>query len=108
VQLAVDVADQDAVMPFWQAALGYVRVGPADILQPDLIGPPIWFQDKAHVPPRNRIHIDVSVPHDAAAARVDAIVAAGGRLLGSNPPEFWSLIDPEGNVVDVATWQGRD
>ncbi len=107
VQLAVDVADQNAVMAFWQAALGYVRVGPADILQPDLIGPPIWFQDKAHVPPRNRIHVDVSVPHDVALERVDRILAAGGRLLGSNPPEYWSLIDPEGNVVDVATWQGR-
>lgn len=108
VQLAIDVADQEPVLAFWQAALGYVRVGPADILQPDLIGPPIWFQDKAHVAPRNRIHVDVSVPHDVATARVDAILAAGGRLLGSNPPEYWSLIDPEGNVVDVATWQGRD
>jgi len=23
-------------------------------------------------------------------------------------PTHWSLIDAEGNVVDIATWQGRD
>jgi hypothetical protein len=23
-------------------------------------------------------------------------------------PESWSLIDVEGNVVDIATWQGRE
>jgi 4a-hydroxytetrahydrobiopterin dehydratase len=23
-------------------------------------------------------------------------------------PAWWSLIDTEGNVVDIATWQGRD
>jgi 4a-hydroxytetrahydrobiopterin dehydratase len=108
VQLAIDAVDHPAVMAFWSAALGYVPVGPADLVQPNLIGPPVWFQEKAHVSPRNRIHVDVSVPHDQAEARVAAILAAGGRMLGDKyAPESWSLIDPEGNVVDVATWQGR-
>jgi 4a-hydroxytetrahydrobiopterin dehydratase len=53
--------------------------------------------------------VDVSVPHDQARARIDAIVAAGGRVLGDrNSPAWVSLVDPEGNVVDIATWQGRD
>jgi 4a-hydroxytetrahydrobiopterin dehydratase len=109
VQIAVDVVDKPAVMEFWRAALGYVPVGPEDLIEPNLIGPPVWFQDKEHVAPRNRLHIDVSVPHDQAEARVQAILAAGGRLLGDTyAPAWWSLIDPEGNVVDVATWQGRD
>jgi len=61
------------------------------------------------VAPRNRIHVDVSLPHDRAQARVDAILDAGGRILGDRyAPAWWSLIDPEGNVVDIATWQGRD
>ena len=69
----------------------------------------MWFQDKQHVSPRNRIHVDVSVPHDQAQARVDAILAAGGTMLGDkHAPAWWSLIDVEGNVVDIATWQGRD
>lgn len=109
VQLAFDATDRPAVMAFWRAALGYVPVSDADLIEPNLIGPPAWFQDKEHRPPRNRIHIDVSVPHDQAQARVDAVIAAGGRVLGDRYSPAWvSLIDPEGNVADIATWQGRD
>ena len=109
VSIAVDAVDTEGVLGFWQAALGYVRVGREDILQPDLIGPTMWFQDKAHVAPRNRIHVDLSVPHDVAEQRVAAVLAAGGKMLGDkNAPAWWSLIDPEGNVVDICTWQGRD
>jgi len=109
VSIAVDVVGLEPVMDFWKAAMGYVRVGPDDILQPDLIGPTMWFQDKAHVAPRNRIHVDLSVPHDVAEKRVEAVLAAGGRMLGDkHAPAWWSLVDPEGNVVDICTWQGRD
>ena len=109
VQLAFDTSDQPAVMEFWQAALGLARVGESDFVDPNLNGPTVWFQTKDYVSPRNRIHVDVSVPHDFAQARVDAILAAGGRVLGDKyAPESWSLVDPEGNVVDVATWQGRE
>ncbi|WP_207456988.1 VOC family protein [Herbiconiux sp. SYSU D00978] len=109
VQLAFDVADRPAVMQFWRAALGYVQIGDEDMVEPNLIGPPLWFQDKEHVAPRNRIHVDVSVPHDQAEQRVQAILDAGGRMLGDRyAPAWWSLVDPEGNVVDVATWRGRD
>lgn len=109
VQLAFDAVDRSAVMDFWRAALGYVQVGPEDMVEPNLIGPTVWFQDKQHVVPRNRIHVDVSVPHDQAQARIDRVLAAGGRILGDkNAPAWVSLVDPEGNVVDIATWQGRD
>lgn len=109
VQLAFDAADQPTVMEFWRTALGYVQVGPGDLVDPNLNGPTAWFQEKEHVSPRNRIHVDVSLPHDHARARVDAILAAGGRMLGDKyAPSSWSLIDPEGNVVDIATWEGRD
>jgi 4a-hydroxytetrahydrobiopterin dehydratase len=108
VQLTVDATDRRAVMAFWRAALNYVPLGEEDLVEPNLIGPPVWFQDKEHLAPRNRIHIDVSVPHDQSQARIDAIVAAGGRILGDRYAPAWvSLIDPEGNVVDIATWQGR-
>lgn len=109
VQLALDAADPGAVLPFWRAALNAAQVGPEDLVDKNLAGPSMWFQEKEHVPPRDRLHIDVSVPHDQAQARIDAIVAAGGRVLGDKYAPAWvSLIDPEGNVVDIATWQGRD
>lgn len=58
---------------------------------------------------RNRLHVDVSVPHDQAEARVAAALAAGGRLVtDQNAPTWWVLADAEGNEACVATWLGRD
>ena len=109
VQLAMDADDPDAVLGFWRTALDYAQVGPSDLVDKNLNGPSLWVQHKEYRPPRNRIHVDVSVPHDHAKARVDAILAAGGRMLGDKyAPESWSLIDADGNVVDIATWQGRE
>ncbi len=115
VEIAVDALDIPAVRPFWQAVFGYADQpgpdGPTDaLIDPDAIGPAIWFQqmDQAR-PQRNRIHFDVSVPHDEAPRRVAAALAAGGRLLSDRrAPAFWVLADPEGNEVCVTTWQGRD
>jgi 4a-hydroxytetrahydrobiopterin dehydratase len=60
-------------------------------------------------PQRNRIHLDVSVPHDEAADRIDAALAAGGVLVSDDEaPAFWILADQEGNEACVTTWQGRD
>jgi 4a-hydroxytetrahydrobiopterin dehydratase len=58
---------------------------------------------------RNRIHVDVSVPHDQGEARVAAGVAAGGRVVFDRyTTAWWTPTDPEGNEVDIATWMGRD
>ncbi|NYF15669.1 4a-hydroxytetrahydrobiopterin dehydratase [Microbacterium sp. AK009] len=109
LEIAIDARDRESVADFWSAALGYVRVGPGTMVEPNLIGPTLSVHEKDWTPPRNRIHIDVSLPHDEATARVNAVLAAGGRMLGDrHAPAWWSLIDAEGNVVDIATWQGRD
>jgi 4a-hydroxytetrahydrobiopterin dehydratase len=109
VQLAMDATDPEAVGAFWKAALNYAQVGPSDFVDKNLDGPSMWIQQKEYRAPRNRIHVDLSLPHDVARARVDAILAAGGQMLGDkNAPAWWSLIDPEGNVVDVCTWEGRE
>jgi 4a-hydroxytetrahydrobiopterin dehydratase len=106
MELAIDAADPSAIVDFWRAALGYVQVGDTNLVEPNLIGPSLGIHQKEYVAPRNRIHVDVSLPHDQAQARVEAIIAAGGRLLGDrHAPSHWSLIDAEGNVVDIATWQ---
>lgn len=110
VQLAMDALDRPVIMPFWRAVLGYADLGPEDVVDPRGCGPSIWFQDMdTPREQRNRIHVDVCVPHDQAEARVAAALAAGGRLVSDqNAPQWWTLADPEGNEVDVATMLGRD
>jgi 4a-hydroxytetrahydrobiopterin dehydratase len=70
----------------------------------------MWFQQMAEPrPQRNRVHFDLSIPHDAARDRIAAAVAAGGTVVSDGrAPAFWVLADPEGNEVCVCTWQGRD
>jgi 4a-hydroxytetrahydrobiopterin dehydratase len=51
----------------------------------------------------------VWVPWDEAESRVAAGLAAGGRLVRHNAEEhFWTLADPAGNEVDVATSAAPD
>ncbi len=109
-EFALDASDVDKVRAFWCAVLGYELAGDTDIIDPDGLYPPVYVQ---HMDPmrtgRNRIHIDVGVPHDQAEARVAAALAAGGRLVSDRfAPMWWTLADPEGNEVDLATWVGRD
>jgi 4a-hydroxytetrahydrobiopterin dehydratase len=60
-------------------------------------------------PQRNRMHIDVWVPHDQAEGRIAAAVAAGGRVVSDeHAPAWWTLADAEGNEADVATTRGRN
>jgi 4a-hydroxytetrahydrobiopterin dehydratase len=114
-EIAVDALDIPAVAPFWRAVLGYVPEPGTDPDDPSLVdpsgalGPAYWFQQMdAPRPQRNRIHVDVTVPHDQAQARVAAALAAGGTLLSDvRAPAFWVLADPEGNEACVCTWQAR-
>jgi 4a-hydroxytetrahydrobiopterin dehydratase len=110
VQVAIDALVIPDVMPFWRAVLGYQQEDDEDLIDRDLQGPPFWFQQMdAPRPQRNRIHIDLYVPHDQAEARVAAALAAGGHVVSDeNAPGWWTLADPEGNEVDVAPWPDRD
>ena len=115
LEIAIDVLDMAKVRPFWQAVLGYVdepgHDGPPNgLVDPLGQGPAFWFQQMdAPRPQRNRIHLDVSVPHDEAHQRIRDTIAAGGRLLSdAEAPAFWVLADPEGNEACICTWQGRD
>jgi 4a-hydroxytetrahydrobiopterin dehydratase len=115
VEIGIDALDIPKIRPFWQAVLGYAgepgKSGPEDALvDPVGQGPAIWFQQMdASRPQRNRIHFDVSVPHDEAHQRIRATIAAGGTLIyDAEAPAFWVLADPEGNEACITTWQGRE
>jgi 4a-hydroxytetrahydrobiopterin dehydratase len=115
VEIGIDALDYPAIRPFWKAVLGYVddpgaKGQPNALVDPVGQGPAIWFQQMdAPRPQRNRIHFDVSVPHDEAHQRIQATIAAGGKLVyDAEAPAFWVLADPEGNEACITTWQGRD
>jgi 4a-hydroxytetrahydrobiopterin dehydratase len=115
LEIGIDALNIASIRPFWKAVLGYAneagKAGPEDpLIDPLGQGPAIWFQQMdAPRPQRNRIHVDVSVPHDEAEARIQATLAAGGRVTyDAEAPAFWVLADPEGNEACVTTWQGRD
>lgn len=107
--LTIDALDTAKVRPFWAALLGYTEIGDDDLIDPHWRGPMFWFQPMdVPRPERNRIHVDLSLPHDVAERRIAAAVAAGGTIVSDeHAPSWWTLADPEGNEVDVATWQGR-
>jgi 4a-hydroxytetrahydrobiopterin dehydratase len=96
-------------MPFWQAVLGY-RPRP-DIPDEDLVDPgdrlaPFWFEemDELRADGAGTMHLVVWVPWDQVEARIQAGLASGGRLIRHNAEEaFWTLADPAGNEIDIAT-----
>ncbi|MDO3402285.1 VOC family protein [Mycolicibacterium neoaurum] len=115
-EIAVDALDIASVRPFWRAITGYVDLPDATdlpagaLIDPLGRGPTIWFQQMdSPRPQRNRIHLDVDVAPERAAARIEAALAAGGRLVSdAAAPAFWVLADAEGNEACICTWQGRD
>jgi 4a-hydroxytetrahydrobiopterin dehydratase len=110
VEVALDAIDIDKVRPFWKAVLGYVDLGDGSLGDPARVGPSFWFQQMDEPrPQRNRFHIDITVPHDEAEARIAATLAAGGTMLTDQyARSFWVLADAEGNEACICTWQDRD
>jgi 4a-hydroxytetrahydrobiopterin dehydratase len=102
------------VMPFWRAVLGYEprRDSPdEDLVDPLDLGPGFWFEQMEHPRPDGggAIHLAVWVPHDQAEARVQAALAAGGRMVRDEfAPSWWTLADLAGNEADIATTMNRE
>jgi len=95
---------QTDARPFFIAALGYEGFGDTDAVDPLRCGPQLAFNPiSGDVAGRGRTHFDVYVPADQAPARVEAALAAGGRLVDdSRAPLWWSLASPDNHGVDIA------
>ena len=106
VDIAVAQHPEVDARPFWAAALAYDVKGDTDAVDPLRRGPSLSFMDITPAAPgRGRSHIDVSVPADRALARVDAAIAAGGRLVDdSRAPMWWTLASPDNHGIDIAAW----
>lgn len=94
------------VRPFFTAVLGYEPLGDTDAVDPLRSGPQLAFNPISRdTVGRGRTHLDVFVPADEARARVDAGLAAGGRLVDdSHAPAWWTLASPDNHGVDIAAW----
>jgi 4a-hydroxytetrahydrobiopterin dehydratase len=113
VEIAVDCVDLEGVAAVWQTALGYeLRRGDDGdpyLVDPDTPGHGVWFQPMD--PPRtgrNRLHVDVYVPEAETRARLDAVLAAGGRLVtDEHAPRWWVVADPEDNELCICSEDGE-
>jgi 4a-hydroxytetrahydrobiopterin dehydratase len=103
LEIGLDTADEQAVAPFWRAVLGLEDGSGGDL-------PELWFQHTdPHPKPRQRFHLDITVPLEVARSRIDAALAAGGTLVSDDrAPAFTVLADPEGNKACICTAAGRD
>jgi 4a-hydroxytetrahydrobiopterin dehydratase len=101
--------ERRTIMPFWQAVLGYQPRPDSpdeDLVDSHERGAPFWFEEmeQLRADGAGTIHVVVWVPWDVAESRVQAGLAAGGRLVRHDLEEaFWTLADPAGNEVDIAT-----
>lgn len=105
VELCLDSPDWHQVADFWAGVLNTQVVsgdGWADVGDPDQHLPLVFFQPSGSEEPRQRWHFDVWVDPGQVQPRIDAALAAGGRLVKGT-----TLADPQGNKVCLCSWRGH-
>jgi 4a-hydroxytetrahydrobiopterin dehydratase len=106
VQVAIAAKQDEIDVDFWRAVLGYLPMTDDNAVDPLGHGSTVWMQEiDASKPLRHAMHIDVSVAHEQALVRLQAALAAGGRIVDdSHAPEYWTLADRAGNRVCIVSW----
>ncbi|WP_406831997.1 VOC family protein [Pedococcus sp. KACC 23699] len=105
IELGLDTPHSATIAPVWAALLtgnaeSQGRGTPSDEIR-DATGrvPNLWFGD-ADEPetPRQRFHVEIYVPTEAAQQRIAAAVAAGGTVVDdSEAPSLTVIADQDGN-----------
>jgi 4a-hydroxytetrahydrobiopterin dehydratase len=106
VQLAIAAKSEAMDVGFWRAVLGYDPVADDNGVDPLGHGSTVWMQELDQAKPlRHAMHIDVSVARENVRARLEAALAAGGRIVDdSHAPMHWTLADKAGNRVCICGW----
>ena len=110
VQLAISAKPDETNLAFWRVVLGYRPSDEDNGMDPLGFSSTAWMQElKADKPLRHAMHIDVSLPQEQARPRIEAALAAGGRIVDEgDAPEYWVLSDEAGNRVCVCAWPDGD
>lgn len=106
VQVAIAAKPDEIDVGFWRAVLGYVPMADDNAVDPLGHGSTVWMQA---IDPkktlRHAMHIDVSVARETVEPRLEAALAAGGRIVdASQAPSHWTLADRAGNRVCICAW----
>jgi 4a-hydroxytetrahydrobiopterin dehydratase len=106
VQLTIAARPDEAAVDFWRAVLGYSPLDVDNGCDPLGHGSTFWVQELDPAKPlRHAMHVDVSVAREHARERLEAALAAGGRVvLETVAPAAWILSDRAGNRVCITAW----
>lgn len=106
VQVAIAAKRNEIDLGFWRAVLGYKPMEEDNAVDPLGHGSTVWMQELDEGKSlRHAMHIDVSVAREQAKARLQAALAAGGRIVDeSHAPSHWTLADRAGNRVCIVAW----
>jgi 4a-hydroxytetrahydrobiopterin dehydratase len=106
VQVAIAAKRDSIDVGFWRAGLGCVPMADDNAVDPLGHGSTVWMQELDQAKPlRHALHIDVSVAREYVKARLEAAVAAGGRIVDeAHAPSHWTLADRAGNRVCICAW----
>jgi 4a-hydroxytetrahydrobiopterin dehydratase len=106
VQIAIAAKPDVIDLAFWRAVLGYAAMADDNAVDPLGHGSTVWMQQLDEAKPlRHAMHIDVSVAREHVTARLEAALAAGGRIVdASHAPSHWTLADRAGNRVCICAW----
>lgn len=106
IQVAIAAKRDEIDVDFWRAVLGYMPMADDNAVDPLGHGSTVWMQEiDASKSLRHAMHIDVSVASEQALVRLQAALAAGGRIVDeSHAPAYWTLADRAGNRVCIVAW----
>jgi 4a-hydroxytetrahydrobiopterin dehydratase len=104
MQLAISAKPGAIDVGFWRAVLGYAPMADENGVDPLGHGSTVWMQELDEAKPlRHAMHLDVSVASEHVQARLEAALAAGGRIVDEGT-QHWTLSDRAGNRVCICAW----
>jgi 4a-hydroxytetrahydrobiopterin dehydratase len=106
VQFTIAAKPETVDLGFWRAVLGYAPMADDNCVDPLGHSSTVWMQELDEAKPlRHAMHIDVSVARQHVQARLEAALAAGGRIVhDGDAPGSWILSDRAGNRVCIVAW----